>query len=179
MTTSIVRAALASALASALIAGACAGPPARAADTTGAADTTPGRTRMTADSLADSLRVVLTIPGEVPLGDSVPLALEVRNVGRAPLTLYLRGREPVFDAVVMRASGDTVWHRLADQVIPAIVQTRTLAAGEALTLRDTWTQRTTRGEPVGAGSYVVRATVLTDAPDGLPAPPASLRIVRR
>lgn len=139
---------------------------------------TPTRTASRAMT-ADSLRLHVDVPAEVALGEPVPVGVRAENTSGKPLTLYLRGRAPTLDLRVTGEHGDTVWHRLADAVIPAIVRIHELAPGEALALGDSWPQRTNRGAPVPAGTYVVHATLLTDTPDGLAFPPATLRIRAR
>ena len=128
---------------------------------------------------ADSLRLRVEMPSDVALGAPVPITLRVENTSARMLTLSVRGRTPTFDVRVIGERGDTVWHRLADQVVPAVVQIRELAPGEALVVGDTWPQRTNRGASAPAGRYAVHATLLTDAPDGIVFPPATLRIGAR
>lgn len=127
----------------------------------------------------DSLRLQLHVPDQVRAGDTVPMTLRVHNVAGRPLDLHLRGRTIAFDIVVTRADGSTAWRRLEGQIIPAIIQLRTLAADEALELRAEWHQRTNKGEPVGSGVYTVQALLLTDAPQPLESPRVPLQIVAR
>jgi hypothetical protein len=106
----------------------------------------------------------------------VPFTLRVENAGEQPLDLYLRGRVLTFDIVVMSADGRPVWRRLANEVIPAILQLRVLAPGEMLEMRARWDQRDSRGTRVDVGAYQARAAVLTDA-DPLETEAVPLRIV--
>jgi len=128
---------------------------------------------------ADSLRLSLDLPAEVAPGAPVPITLRAENVAGRPLDLYLRGRTVAFDVTVESAAGDTLWRRLEGEVIPAIVQVRTLAPGERLELRATWGQRRRSGVPAGPGDYTVRGALLTDAPEPLQTPPTLLRIRER
>jgi hypothetical protein len=128
------------------------------------------------DTTSDSLRLQLEVPGEVALGAPVRISLRVENASAKPVMLYLRGRAPIFDVHVLDARGDTVWHRLEGEMIQGILAVRELAPGEALVLGDTWPQRTNRGAPVPPGRYIVHAILLTDTPDGIAFPPATLRI---
>ena len=127
---------------------------------------------------ADSLRLRLDVPREVPLGSAVPLTLRVENVAGRPLDLYLRGREITVDVTVARAGGEVVWRRLADEVIPAIVHLRTLAAGEVVEVRAEWDQRIAGGGRAAAGDYVVRGAVLTELAEPLETPAVPLRLTR-
>ena len=106
-----------------------------------------------AESQGDSLRLRVEVPASVRQGTSVPVTLRVENVSPRPVELYLRGRTIAFDVIVARAGGQVVWRRLDGAAIPAIVQLRVLAPGEALVLRATWDQRTgARGNPTAWGS---------------------------
>jgi hypothetical protein len=127
----------------------------------------------------DTLLVVLAAPDEVRPDVPVPLSLRVENTGGKPATLYLRGRAPVLDVVVLDARGDTVWHRLKDEMVQGILALRELAPGETLAVEATWAQRTNDGRPVPPGRYVVRAALLTDTPAGLPAPERVLTVRER
>ncbi|MFN2564596.1 MAG: BsuPI-related putative proteinase inhibitor [Gemmatimonadaceae bacterium] len=111
----------------------------------------------------DSLRLGIDVPREVRLGQPVPVTFRVENVAGRPLDLYLRGRTIAFDVIVERRGGGApVWRRLAGEIIPAILQLRTLAPGETFELRAEWDQRTNRGRRVSAGVYSVRGALLTD-----------------
>lgn len=149
-------------------------PPARDVDS---ATMQRSESAVTAISTPDSLRLQLVSPAEVRAGATVPLTVRLENVGSRPLDLYLRGRTIAFDIVVTRATGDTVWRRLQDEIIPAVIQFRALAPGEVLELRHDWDQRDNRGRPVAPGDYVLRGSVLTDAPAALETALAPLRIV--
>jgi hypothetical protein len=126
----------------------------------------------------DSLRLRLDAPTEVRRGDVVPLALRVENVSDRPLDLHLRGRTIAFDIIVTRGSdASIVWRRLEGEIIPAILQLRTLAAREVLELRAEWNQRTNRGRRVAVGLYSMRGSLLTDEPMPLETAAVELRIV--
>jgi hypothetical protein len=113
------------------------------------------------------------------VGERVPVTLRARNIGRAPLELYLQGRPVAFDIIVTREGGSLVWRRLEGQTIPAILQVRTLGAGESLELLDEWDQRANDGALVGPGSYTVEGALLTDSPELLETAGASLLILPR
>lgn len=129
-------------------------------------------------SPADSVRLELRVPREVPSGRPVPVRLELVNPGSAPATLYLRGREIAFDVVVTRPDGSPVWRRLAGAAIPAILQVRRLAPGERMSFEARWAQRTDAGRPVAPGDYLVKGALLTDQ-EPLETEPAPLRILPR
>lgn len=122
------------------------------------------------------LRFEVHVPPSAPLGTPVPVALRLINTGGKPLDLYLQGRPVAFDIIVARPDGRIVWRRLEGQMIPAILQVRTLGPGEVLELKDEWPQRTNAGQPVGPGTYSVRGILPTDPPKQLETAAVELRV---
>lgn len=120
--------------------------------------------------------VTLDVPQSVAAGSPVPVRIRVRNETAAPLDLYLRGRDVTFDIVVTDSAGDTIWRRLGDEPVQAILQLRTLAPGEALELSHEWDQRSQWGSPVPPGRYTVRGSVLTDGSSTLDSDPGTVEI---
>lgn len=90
------------------------------------------------------------------------IALTVENGTPRTVDLYLRGRAPTFDVIVARSDGAVVWRRLENEIIPAIVSLRTLAAAERLELSTLWDQRTREGSPAAAGEYTARGLLLLE-----------------
>ena len=126
-----------------------------------------------------SPRLTLVAPREATEGGRIRLALRIENPGDAPLDLYLRGRDPTADVVVTRADGTVAWERLRGAAIQAVLQLRTLAPREALTVRMRWDLRGDDRVPLAPGEYALRAILLTDVPGGRAAPAVPLRIVPR
>ncbi len=120
--------------------------------------------------------VTLVLPDSAAVGTVIPIELRVKNETSAPLDLYLRGREITFDVTIVDSSGDAVWRRLEGEVVPAILQLRTLAPGEVLRLTAAWDQRSRRGTQVPPGHYSVRGAVLTDGERTLESPSVPLEI---
>jgi hypothetical protein len=106
----------------------------------------------------------------------VPLLFTVVNPGGSPVTLFLMGREPAADFQVSNAAGRTVWRLLHGEPVMAALRVFPIEPGHDLTFRQVWNQRAADGRPVGPGSYLVHAVLLTDDPGGLAAPPARLQI---
>ena len=123
--------------------------------------TTPPATAVI-DPAPDSLGLELVVPPRVREGEAVPIRLRLQNRSGRPLDLYLRGRTITFDVVVSRPSGEVVWRRLEDEIIPAILHLRTLAPAEQLELNTVLDQRTNLGSPVGSGEYVARSLLLVE-----------------
>jgi hypothetical protein len=111
---------------------------------------------------ADSLHLSLEVPDRIRSSEEARLTFRVVNVSGGPLDLYLRGRTIAFDLVITGESGEPVWSRLHDEIIPAILRVEHLAAGDTLVLRDSWDGRTNTGDPVPPGTYGVQGVLLTE-----------------
>jgi Intracellular proteinase inhibitor len=108
----------------------------------------------------------------------VPLVFTVTNTGRAPVTLQLLGRNPSADFRISDSRRRPVWSRLRGQTLLGALRLFPLDAGESLSFREVWNQRTDAGRPVAPGEYLARGVLLTDKPEGLASPPARIRIER-
>lgn len=126
---------------------------------------------------SDSVGVELVLPRSVRAGEPVPIGLRVRNHTRHALDLYLRGRRPTFDVVISNAAGEVVWRRLEGEIVPAVLQVRTLEPGEGLDLEAVWDQRTRSGRPAEPGEYTARGALLAEG-EPLETPAAPIGIVR-
>lgn len=128
------------------------------------------------DQIPAQLRIALIAPETARVGENVPFVIRVENVGDTPITLYLRGRSIAFDLLVRNAAGEPVWRLLEHQVVPAIIQVKSLVVGEAFELSHDWNTRDNRGSLVEPGSYEAQGTVLTDRPEPLESPVVTVRI---
>jgi len=131
---------------------------------------------LAASLVSDSMTLELSAPHNVRTGEPVALAIHLTNTGKAPMTLYLRGRPIAFDLIVTDTRGTIVWRRLENAVTSMVLQVRELAAGESLTFEDVWSQRTSTGAPAQPGEYRVRGELLTDTDTPLETPVRSFRI---
>ncbi len=123
------------------------------------------------------MRVEITVPAKVRRGDAVPIMLRLVNDADTAVDVVLQGRPIAFDVAVTRTDGEPVWHRLAGETVTAILQLRTLPAGESLVFRTTWDQRSHSGAPVPAQEYEVQGAVLSDPPTVFRSGPAKLTIL--
>jgi hypothetical protein len=98
------------------------------------------------------------------------------NIGKASLTLPLVGRTPTADFQVSDQGGRLIWSRLRGQTVLGALRLFPLEAGKRLTFHAVWNQRTDSGSPVASAEYLIRGVLLTDAPGGLPSPPAHILI---
>lgn len=119
---------------------------------------------------ADTLRLRLDVPADVPAGSVVRMQFTVTNISGRNLELYLTGREPTLDIVVRDGAAQVVWRSLQGVAVPSILQLRPLAAGDSLNLTRDWQP------PRGArGEYHIEAALLSEA-GPLPFPAAMLTI---
>lgn len=108
----------------------------------------------------------------------MPLVFRVGNSGREPVTLQLLGRSPTADFRIFDSRGRIVWTLLRGQTMLGALRLHPLGAGETLTFRQAWNQRDDMGSLVPAGTYLIRAILLTDRPEGLASPDARVRLER-
>jgi hypothetical protein len=106
-------------------------------------------------------RVWLEAPDTVSRGTRVKLRLILLNDSDSAVDLCLRGREPTMEVVVNDENGETVWRRLAGEMIPAVLQLRSLAPGEQLDVSADWDLRVD-GTLVAPGAYLVRASLVAE-----------------
>ena len=116
---------------------------------------------MTAQSF-DSFRLDLEVPVEARVGSAVRITLRVENLGDQPIDLYLRGRTIAFDVIVRRDSGEIVWRRLENAIIPAVLRIETLPPHGMLELHADWGLETTTGASVTPGTYAVQGVLVTE-----------------
>jgi hypothetical protein len=123
------------------------------------------------------VRLELELPGEVGRGARIPITLRLTNRSDRPEDVVLQGRPPAFDVVVTDRQGRLRWRRLEGEVIPAVLQLRTLAPGEAIVLEAEWDRRDAGGEELPPGVYTVTGSVPSDPPMVFQAGPTSLRLL--
>ena len=106
----------------------------------------------------------------------MPLVLTVTNTGKVELTLQLLGRTPTADFRVFDRQGRMIWSRLQGRTLLGALRLYPLAAGQSLTFREVWNQRTAEGTLTVPAVYTVVGVLLTDDPNGLPSAPARISI---
>jgi hypothetical protein len=126
-------------------------------------------------SIPRDLSIELDATDAAPLGAPVLITIRVKNLGKIPLELYLRGREIAYDIAIMGSGGETVWRRLEGAIVPAILRLEILEPGGVIELRDSWNQRDRAGELVPPGVYTILARVLSERDDLEPSP-AKIRL---
>ena len=116
------------------------------------------------------------MPPEARAGDSVSIVLRLVNDGSVPVDVPLQGRPVAFDVSVTRPDGSLVWRRLEGEVVTAILQLRSVPAGDTLVFQANWDQRDAR-RPAGATGRVSRHGIrAVGSAQGFEAGPVNLRI---
>lgn len=123
------------------------------------------------------VRLEMELPREAGRGVRIPITLRLVNRSDRPVDVALQGRPPAFDVVVTDRQGRPRWRRLEGEVIPAVLQLRTLAPGEAIVFETGWDQRDASGEELPPGDYVVTGRVPSDPPAVFQARPRPLRLL--
>lgn len=119
----------------------------------------------------------LEIVDQAPYGETVRMALRLRNVSDGPVSFSLGGRPP-HDFVVSTPDGEQVWHWKCGQIILQPLDSKTLEPGEQLEFAGKWEQVDNRGEPVAPGTYLVRAVLNMDPPQRLVTLPLEIEVLR-
>ena len=97
------------------------------------------------------------------------------NVSR-PVQFYT-GATP-HDFVVATVYGQEVWHWRCGKTFPAILVEISLEPGEELVLSGEWEQMDNWGEPVPAGTYLIRGMLIMEPADILATPPQELKVLK-
>ena len=114
--------------------------------------------------LPPGVTLTMDAPARVRLGDSLAVVVRIANTGRAPATLYLRGRDITVDLEVRNDAG-VAWRKLENAVIPALLRLESLAPGQRIELTEHWT-------PTQRGSFTVVAMLLGERDPYVTAPRA-------
>ena len=108
-----------------------------------------------AQVLRGDLVLTLSVDREVyALGETVQMALEVRNRGNFPLTFQFPTSQR-YDFLVTRQDGTLVWQWSHDKVFAQVFGSLTLDPGDVRVYRERWDQRDNEGRLVSPGWYTV------------------------
>jgi hypothetical protein len=116
---------------------------------------------------APDLVLEVSAPAQVEAGKPVLMELVVRNAGTQPLYLGTGDSTTTFDFLVADEAGRVLWNRMYDREALLILIERTLAPGQEIRFADVWHQQTNDGSKIRPGTYQVRATLDTSAPEDL------------
>jgi intracellular proteinase inhibitor BsuPI len=103
--------------------------------------------------------VELLVPPSVQRGETLEIAIRVRNEGTQPAELELPGRPIAFDVVIRAADGAEVWRRLRGGAVAGLLAVLRLAPGEAHDFSVRWAGVDEAGRPAPAGRYTVQGVI--------------------
>ena len=109
-------------------------------------------------------------------GETVSLKLTLKNSSDAPVQFYT-GSSP-HDFVVATVHGQEVWHWRCGKTFPMIMRQINLEPGEELVLVGEWEQMDNWGEPVPAGTYLIRGMLIFQPAGILATPPQELNVLQ-
>lgn len=113
----------------------------------------------TDDRTGIAVEVDLILPDQVAPGDSVPIAVRLRNPDARPVTLGLTGRPVAWDVVVTREDGAEVWRRLHGTMAALVLQLLRIEPGDSIEFADHWGQVDNAGRRVPPGRYSVQGRI--------------------
>ena len=127
------------------------------------------------EELRRAIDYSLEVASQADYGETVPMKLTLKNNSDAPVQFYTGGLP--HDFVIFTPGDDEIWHWMCGKVTQAVLRQINLEPGEELVLVGEWEQVDNRGEPVPAGTYLIRG-VLTLEPDGrFSTPPQKLEVL--
>jgi heat shock protein HslJ len=118
----------------------------------------------------------LEAPSQVAYGETVDMTLTLQNISNGPVQVPMGGI-PSHDFVISTIEGENIWRWQCGQVILDIMGGETLEPGEEMELVGEWEQVDNRGEPVPAGTYLIRGALMMDPPERLVTPPHRLEVL--
>ncbi len=118
----------------------------------------------------------LEVVSQADYGETVPMKLTLKNSSDALVQFYT-GRPP-HDFVVATVHDQEVWHWRCGKSFPAILVEISLEPGEELVLVGEWEQMDNWGEPVPAGTYLIRGMLIMEPAGILATPPQELEVLK-
>jgi hypothetical protein len=103
--------------------------------------------------------IELIAPPSLRRGDTVEIAVRVRNDETRPVDLELSGRPVTFDVVIRAADGAEVWRRLRGGAVAELLAVLRLAPGEAHDFSVRWAGVDEAGVPAPPGRYTLQGMI--------------------
>ena len=118
----------------------------------------------------------LEVVSQADYGETVLMKLTLKNSSDQPVQFYT-GRPP-HDFVVATVNDQEVWLWRCGKTFPAIQAEISLEPGEGLVLAGEWEQMNNWGEPVPAGTYLIRGMLIMEPAGMLATPPQELKVLK-
>ena len=136
-----------------------------------------GRAISADEAFMSAIDYSLEAVSRVPYGETVRMKLTLRNVGNERVQFFTGGRPP-HDFVVTTVDGEEVWYWKCRQIGLQRLAIKSLEPGEELEFVGEWQQVDTWGEPVPAGTYLVRGVLNLEPHERLETAPHKLHVLR-
>ena len=117
----------------------------------------------------------LEVVSQADYGETVSMELTLKNSSDAPVQFYTGGAP--HDFVVATVHDQEVWHWRCGKHTQAIMRQINLEPGEELVLLGEWEQMSNWGEPVTAGTYLIRGMLVMEPAGILATPPQELEVL--
>ncbi|MCY4415481.1 MAG: BsuPI-related putative proteinase inhibitor [Chloroflexi bacterium] len=127
------------------------------------------------EELRRAIDYSLETVSQADYGETVSMKLTLKNSSDQPVQFYT-GRPP-HDFVVATVHGQEVWHWRCGKTFQAILEEINLEPGEELVLVGEWEQMDNWGEPVPAGTYLIRGMLVMEPAGILATPPQELEVL--
>ena len=128
------------------------------------------------EELRRAIDYSLDVVSQAAYGETVSMTLTLKNRSDAPVQFYT-GSAP-HDFVVATVHGQEVWHWRCGKTFAAIMRQIKLEHGEELVLVGKWEQMNNWGEPVPAGTYLIRGMLIFEPAGILATPPQELKVLK-
>ena len=117
------------------------------------------------------------VVSQADYGETVSMALTLKNVSYEPVRFVTAGIPP-HDFVITNGSGEEVWNWKCGKFIMMPLNMASLPPGEELAFVAEWEQVNNRGEPVPAGTYLIRGVLNMETRERLLTLPRELQVIR-
>ena len=118
----------------------------------------------------------LQVVSQAAYGETVSMTLTLKNSSDAPVQFYTSSTP--HDFVVATVYGQEVWHWRCGKTFQMINRQIKLEPGEELVLDGEWEQMDNWGEPVPAGTYLIRGMLIFQPAGILATPPQELEVLK-
>ena len=128
------------------------------------------------EELRRAIDHTLEVVSQADYGETVSMKLTLKNSSDQPVQFYT-GATP-HDFVVATVNDQEVWHWRCGKTFQMIMREINLEPGEELVLAGEWEQIDNWGEPVPAGTYLIRGMLIMEPAGILATAPQELEVLK-